>query len=69
MYKKEFLAERVLNPYSVYAIGPFEEMKYRNMDFVIMPYLYGLLPERKKETRSQKPNRKSNSLVQSWIYF
>ncbi len=44
MYKTEFLAERILNPYGVYAIGPFEEMKYRNMDLVIMNYLYELLP-------------------------
>jgi len=44
MYKTEFLAERILNPYTVYAIGPFEEMKYRNMDIVIMQYLHELLP-------------------------
>ena len=32
MYRTEFLAERILNPYTVYAIGPFEEMKYRSME-------------------------------------
>jgi len=49
MYKTEFLAERILNPYGVYAIGPFEEMKYRNMDLVIMENLYALLPEGKQK--------------------
>jgi hypothetical protein len=49
MYKTEFLAERVLNSYGVYAIGPFEEMKYRNMDLVIMQNLYELLLEGKQK--------------------
>lgn len=55
MYKTEFLAERVLNPYGVYAIGPFEEMKYRNMDLVIMQELADLMPEgkRKKDLQNQ----------------
>ena len=49
MYRTEFLAEKILNPYGVYAIGPFEEMKYRNMDIVIMEALYDLLPEGSKK--------------------
>lgn len=49
MYKTESLAERILNPYSVYAIGPFEEMKYRNIDLVIMKYIFELLPEGKQK--------------------
>ena len=44
MYRTEFLAERILNPYSVYAIGPFEEMKYRSMEIPIMEALSGLMP-------------------------
>ena len=54
MYKTEFLAERVLNPYGVYAIGPFEEMKYRNMDLVIMQNLHELLPEGKQKKELYK---------------
>lgn len=45
MYRTEFLAERILNPYSIYAIGPFEEMKYRNMEIPIMEALSTLIPE------------------------
>jgi len=45
MYRTEFLAERILNPYTVYAIGPFEEMKYRNMEIPIMEALSKVLPE------------------------
>lgn len=45
MYRTEFLAERILNPYSVYAIGPFEEMKYRTMEIPIMQALSKLMPE------------------------
>ena len=53
MYKTEFLAERVLNPYGVYAIGPFEEMKYRNMDLIIMQNLYELRPDGKQKQELQ----------------
>ena len=49
MYRTEFLAEKILNPYGVYAIGPFEEMKYLNMDIVIMEALHELLPEGQKK--------------------
>jgi hypothetical protein len=49
MYKTESLADRIFNPYSVYAIGPFEEMKYRNIDLVIMKYIFELLPEGKQK--------------------
>jgi hypothetical protein len=44
MYRTEFLAERILNPYSIYAIGPFEEMKYRSMEIPIMEALSKLMP-------------------------
>ena len=47
MYRTEWLAEKILNPYGVYAIGPFEEMKYRNFDIVIMEKIFHLLPEGK----------------------
>jgi hypothetical protein len=49
MYRTEFLAEKILNPYSVYAIGPFEEMKYMNIDIVLLETLYELLPEGQKK--------------------
>ena len=49
MYKTESLADRIFNPYSVYAIGPFEEMKYRNIDLVIMENIFELLPEGKQK--------------------
>ncbi len=49
MYRTEFLAERILNPYSVYAIGPFEEMKYRNMEIPIMDALSKIMPEGKEK--------------------
>ena len=45
MYRTEFLAERILNPYSIYAIGPFEEMKYRNMEIPIMEALSTIIPK------------------------
>jgi hypothetical protein len=55
MYRTESVAEKLFNPYAVYAIGPFEEMKYRNMDLVIIETLYGLLPEgeKKQELKEQ----------------
>ena len=48
MYRAESVAEKYFSPYAVYAIGPFEEMKYRNMDLVIMETLYDILPEGEK---------------------
>ena len=51
MYRTEFLAEKILNPYGVYAIGPFEEMKYRNMDLAIMKELYTLLPDGERKIK------------------
>jgi hypothetical protein len=63
MYRTEFLAERILNPYSVYAIGPFEEMKYRNMELVMMEALYDLLPEGEKKQRL----REQIDQVQKWV--
>lgn len=55
MYRGEWLAEKIYNPYAVYAIGPFEEMKYRNFDIVIMEELFNLLPDgkRKNELKNQ----------------
>ena len=55
MYKTEFFSESVLNPYSVYVIGPFEEMNFRNMDSIIMQELADLMPqgERKKDLQKQ----------------
>jgi len=49
MYRTESLADKIYNPYSVYAIGPFEEMKYRNIDIVIMETLYDILPDSNKK--------------------
>ncbi|KYK21160.1 hypothetical protein AYK21_05360 [Thermoplasmatales archaeon SG8-52-2] len=49
MYRTESLADKIYNPYSVYAIGPFEEMKYRNFDIVIMEALYDNLPDGSKK--------------------
>lgn len=51
MYRTESVAEKFFNPYAVYAIGPFEEMKYRNMDLVIMKILHDLLPEGEKKQK------------------
>ena len=51
MYRTESVAEKLYNPYAVYAIGPFEEMKYRNMDLVIMETLHDLLPEGEKKKK------------------
>ena len=50
MYRTESLAERMLNPYSVYAIGPFEEMKYRNMEIPIMQALSKMMPAGKEKS-------------------
>jgi len=63
MYRTEFLAEKILNPYSVYAIGPFEEMKYRSMDLVIMEALYDLTPEGEKKRRL----REQIDQVKKWV--
>jgi hypothetical protein len=49
MYRTESIAEKVYNPYAVYAIGPFEEMKYRNFDIVVMETLYDILPDGSKK--------------------
>ncbi len=62
MYRTESVADKVYNPYAIYAIGPFEEMKYRNMDLVIMETLYDILPQgKKKEELKQQIER-----VRSW---
>ena len=55
MYRTESLADKIYNPYSVYAIGPFEEMKYRNFDIPIMEGIYNALPEgeKKKQLKEQ----------------
>ena len=63
MYRTESLAEKILNPYSVYAIGPFEEMKYRNFEIVIMEYLYELLPEGEKKQQLKEQIKK----VKNWV--
>ena len=62
MYRTESVAEKLYNPYAVYAIGPFEEMKYRYMDLVIMKALHDLLPEGEKKQELKKQIEK----VQSW---
>jgi len=62
MYRTESVADKVYNPYAVYAIGPFEEMKYRYMELVIMKALYELFPEGEKKQELKKQIEK----VQSW---
>jgi hypothetical protein len=49
MYRTESLAERILNPYAIYAIGPFEEMKYRHMEIPIMEAISKMMPEGKEK--------------------
>lgn len=51
MYRTEQLAEVTLNPYSIYAVTPYEEMIYRTKDLPLMRSLKEILPdgERKKE--------------------
>lgn len=50
MYRTESLADKIFNPYTIYQIGPFEEMKYRNMELPIMKSLCkGLKGDEKKE--------------------
>ena len=62
MYRTEWVAEKMYNPYAVYAIGPFEEMKYRNFDLVIMETLYDLLPEGDKKQQLKEQISK----VKNW---
>ena len=54
MYRTEFLAERILNPYSIYAIGPFEEMKYRTMEIPIMGALSKIMPKGQEKNDFEK---------------
>jgi len=68
MYRTESLAEKILNPYSVYAIGPFEEMKYRNFEMIIMESLYDLFPEgEKKQQLKQQIDKVKNWLELGYI--
>ena len=55
MYKEEALAEKVYNPYNVYAIGPFEEMTYYAIYLPLMEACYHLLPtgEQKEKLKEQ----------------
>ncbi len=45
MYRTEALAEKIYNPYTVYAIGPFEEMLYRYTTIPTMEGIYHSLPD------------------------
>jgi len=62
MYRTESVAEKVYNPYAVYAIGPFEEMKYRNMELIIMEMIYDVLPEGDKKKKFKEDIEK----VRKW---
>jgi hypothetical protein len=54
MYRTEHLAERILNPYAVYQIGPFEEMLYRTMTIPTLEASYMAMPEGKEKEEVKK---------------
>jgi len=54
MYRTESLADKLLNPYAVYAIGPFEEMLYRTMTIPTLEAAYQSMPECKEKTEVKK---------------
>ena len=63
MYRTEFLAEKILNPYTVYAIGPFEEMLYRTMTIPTLEAAYMSMPEGKEK----EGVKKSLDMAKKWV--
>jgi len=63
MYRTEFLAERILNPYGVYAIGPFEEMLYRTMTIPTLEASYVSMPDGKEKHEVKK----KLDLAKKWV--
>jgi len=63
MYRTEFLAERILNPYTVYAIGPFEEMLYRTMTIPTLQAAYASMPEGKDKEEVKEKLEKAKKYV------
>lgn len=62
MYRTESLADKIFNPYTVYQIGPFEEMKYRNMELPIMKSLCDVLNGDEKKEMEEYVKR-----VEKWL--
>jgi len=54
MYRTEMRADMMLNPYAVYAIAPFEEMRYRYQFIPILRALEELLPKGEKKQRMKE---------------
>jgi len=54
MYRTESLADRIFNPYTIYAIGPFEEMLYRTMTIPTLQAAYSSMPECKEKEEVKK---------------
>jgi hypothetical protein len=63
MYRTEFLAEKILNPYTVYAIGPFEEMLYRTMTIPTLEASYMSMPDGKEK----EGVKKNLDLAKKWV--
>jgi hypothetical protein len=63
MYRTESLADRILNPYAVYAIGPFEEMLYRTMTIPTLEASYMAMPEGKEKEEVKKNLEQAKKFV------
>lgn len=51
MYRTEAEAERYFNPYTVYAIGPFEEMQYR---YLMLPMVEAVIHLQKDDDKKKE---------------
>lgn len=63
MYRTEQMAEVMFNPYSVYALNPFQEMWFRHIDIPMLEGLVEVLPEGKKK----EDMKKHLKVVYNWI--
>lgn len=63
MYRTEWVAERIYNPYAVYAIGPFEEMLYRTMTIPTLQAAYATMPEGKEKKEVKEKLEKAKKYV------
>jgi len=63
MYRTEQMAEVMFNPYSVYALNPFQEMWFRHIDIPMLESLKEVLPEGEQKKNLEKHLK----TVYNWI--
>jgi len=63
MYKYEALGDKIYNPYTVYAYGPFEEVTYQALWIPLLNSIHSLMDESEMRT-----NLKTNiDKLEKWL--